>query len=82
MFEIIGSYRNGDDQMEALMNANYGSLSVANRYLIDEMIDFLITKQKKNETETLEAIHDAEIGKTIGPFNSIAELTEALDAED
>ena len=68
--------------MEAAMNANYGALTAANRDVIDDMIDFLFAKQQKNEAETLAAIRDADAGRTIGPFYSINNLMEALDAED
>lgn len=68
--------------MEAVMNANYGALTVANRNVIDDMVDFLFAKQQKNEAETLAAMHDADTGCTIGPFNSIDDLMEALNAED
>jgi len=64
------------------MNANYGALTVENRNIIDDMVDFLFAKQQKNEAETLAAMRDADAGRTIGPFYSIDDLMEALDAED
>ena len=68
--------------MEAVMNANYAALNLANKNIIDEMIEFLFVRQSRNEEETLAAMRDADEGRTIGPFNTIAELTEALDADD
>lgn len=68
--------------MVTAVNANYAALSMANRSIIDEMVDFLFAKQQKNKQETLEAIRDADEGRTVGPFSSIDDLTEALDADD
>jgi len=68
--------------MVTAVNSNYAALSTTNRNIIDEMIDFLFVKQQKNKKETLAAMHDADEGRTIGPFSSIDDLTKALDAED
>lgn len=63
------------------MNSKYETLSTANKNLVNEFIDFLLVKQQKNKEETLEAMCDADEGRTIGPFSSIDDLTKALDAE-
>ncbi len=68
--------------MGTVMNAVYNQLSDANRNIVDNLVEFLFARQKKNEKETLDAIRDADAGRTIGPFNSIDDLTKALDAED
>ena len=45
-------------------------------------IPFEITRRKPN-AETIQAINDAMEGKNLyGPFNSVEEMMEALDADD
>ena len=56
------------------MNANYNALTVDNRVLVDEFIDFLFARQEQNKKETLEAMKEYEEGKSIGPFNSVKDF--------
>lgn len=78
----LAKYGKEKDWMVTAVNANYAALSLTNKGIVDEMIDFLFVKQQKNKEETLTAMRDADEGRTIGPFSSIDDLTKALDAED
>ena len=42
----------------------------------------MLERRRRNKAETLAAMRDADEGYTIGPFGSVEELSEALDAED
>ena len=62
------------------MSKNYALLTDDNKAMADLFIDFLAARQKKREREILAAIKEYENGESIGPFNSVEELMEDLNA--